>query len=228
MSKPDFLSGVSYWNNTDATVDGVLGGYGTTSVPRLDAAASRMLILSILPQISTIIPPHHSRNHNQHSTSPRRSFRALDCGAGIGRISSNVLLPLFNRVDIVEPVEKFLKAAETAGKSGRDGWKAVKEGESTGKGARMWLAGLQFFDPRSPSIPVPPLNEGEQVGTSTLFTLLGDKSLVWPEPSIPTPPEDGYDLIMIQLVFLPFRSPSLSLLHAADIMIVITDGVLVI
>lgn len=196
MSKPDFAKGIHYWQNTEATVNGVLGGYGTTSVPRLDAAASRMLILSILPQISTIIPPHHSRNHNQQ-TPIRRSFRSLDCGAGIGRVASNVLLPLFNRVDIVEPVEKFLQAAETAGKNGRDGWKAVKEGEPTGKGARMWLAGLQFFDPRCPSIPVPPLNEGEEVGTSVLFATLGD-SVVWPEPSIPTPEEDGYDLIMIQ------------------------------
>jgi hypothetical protein len=32
-----------------------------------------------------------------------RPFRALDCGAGIGRVTSTVLLPLFDLVDLVEP-----------------------------------------------------------------------------------------------------------------------------
>ncbi|KAL8278482.1 hypothetical protein RQP46_009172 [Phenoliferia psychrophenolica] len=189
--KPDFAAGVSYWANTPATVNGVLGGYGpTTAVPRLDAAMSRMLLLSILPQLSTIVPPHrHTKNASPPS--PRRSFRALDCGAGIGRVTSTVLLPLFDRVDLVEPVQKFLDTArDDATKAHKEGWKLVKDGAHN-KGVRMWLAGLQHFDPAKPATP---LGGGSSVTVGTF----GDATLTWPPPTESTPQEDGYDVVMIQ------------------------------
>lgn len=228
LKKPSFKDGVSYWNSTEATVNGVLGGYGTTSVPRLDAAASRMLLLSILPGLSTITPAHRAKQPLSKSlpVTTRRSFRALDCGAGIGRVSSNVLLPLFNRVDIVEPVAKFLQEAERAAIIGRDGWKAVAKESEGGKGVRMWCAGLQYFDPRAPGTPVPPLIAGEEEGTTTLFATIGDSTLSWPEPTSPTPEEDGYDLVMIQLVvFLP---PHFLLFSLTGVFLFLLGGVLVI
>ena len=36
---------------------------------------------------------------------------ALDCGAGIGRITKTVLKPMFNNVDLVEPSETQLNEA---------------------------------------------------------------------------------------------------------------------
>ena len=39
--------------------------------------------------------------------------RALDCGAGIGRVSKRVLLPLFSEVDLVEQNQSFLEKAKT-------------------------------------------------------------------------------------------------------------------
>ena len=36
----------------------------------------------------------------------------LDCGAGIGRISKRLLLPLFNEVDLVEPNSAFLERSQ--------------------------------------------------------------------------------------------------------------------
>jgi protein N-terminal methyltransferase len=40
-------------------------------------------------------------------------MRALDCGAGIGRVSKTLLMPLFGKVDLLESNSKFLeKAAE--------------------------------------------------------------------------------------------------------------------
>lgn len=39
--------------------------------------------------------------------------RALDCGAGIGRVSKRVLLPLFSEVDLVEQNQTFLEKAKT-------------------------------------------------------------------------------------------------------------------
>ncbi|KDE06548.1 hypothetical protein MVLG_03196 [Microbotryum lychnidis-dioicae p1A1 Lamole] len=205
---PQFQVGVDYWANTEATVNGVLGGYGpATAVPRLDATASRMLILSIMPHLSTIAPPHRASISASETTtattqSQRRSFRALDCGAGIGRVTSTVLLPLFDRVDLVEPVPKFLKEAQRHAERGREGWKYL----STGKGVRMWQAGLQFFDPAAPAIPVPPIRyEDPQavVGTVELVATYGSESLVWPDPKRRRDTdsggaEDGYDLCMIQ------------------------------
>ena len=37
--------------------------------------------------------------------------RALDCGAGIGRVTKRLLLPLFDTVDMVEVNQKFLDSA---------------------------------------------------------------------------------------------------------------------
>jgi len=39
--------------------------------------------------------------------------RALDCGAGIGRITKHFLSLYFDKVDLVEPVQKFITAAKT-------------------------------------------------------------------------------------------------------------------
>lgn len=42
-----------------------------------------------------------------------QSGRALDCGAGIGRVSKRLLLPLFSEVDLVEQNPAFLEKAKT-------------------------------------------------------------------------------------------------------------------
>ena len=34
---PDVAKGVEYWESVPATVDGVLGGYGNGTLPRVDA-----------------------------------------------------------------------------------------------------------------------------------------------------------------------------------------------
>ena len=47
---------------------------------------------------------------------PSRTF-ALDCGAGIGRITKNLLLNHFKHVDLVEQNLKFLEVAKTYLKS---------------------------------------------------------------------------------------------------------------
>lgn len=167
----------------------------TTSVPRLDATSSRLMLLSLMPELSTITPPHRTAPSDP---TPKRSFRALDCGAGIGRVTSTVLLPLFHRVDLVEPVPKFVEQAKSNALRGKEGWKQLTAG---GKGVRLWRAGLQFFDPAAPAVPVPPLVAGGPKGTVELFATLGDESLDWPDASVRVGEdgaEDGYDLVMVQ------------------------------
>lgn len=192
MAQPDFAAGVEYWDNTPATVSGVLGGFGsTTPVPRLDQMSSRLILLSLLPELS-LIPSAHA----PPSDTPRRSYRAMDAGAGIGRITSTVLLPFFDRIDLVEPVGKFLQQAKIDGeKRTGEGWKLLKE--KPGKSVRLWQAGLQYFDPSCPAIPL-------EEGTSTLHhTLISSDStsaplVPFPDPTVPCPREDGYDVCWLQ------------------------------
>ncbi|XP_021188345.2 N-terminal Xaa-Pro-Lys N-methyltransferase 1-like [Helicoverpa armigera] len=82
-----------YWANVPATVDGVLGGFGHIS--EIDLDGSRKFLDEILAL-----------------KNPPDTKLALDCGAGIGRVTKHVLLPRFEKVDLVEQDEKFLTSAK--------------------------------------------------------------------------------------------------------------------
>jgi protein N-terminal methyltransferase len=84
----------AYWETVDASLDGVLGGFGYLS--DIDVDSSRKLLLETLQHL--------------HPLSPKQMY-ALDCGAGIGRVSKQLLMPLFGTVDLVESQPKFLKRA---------------------------------------------------------------------------------------------------------------------
>lgn len=224
---PDFEAGIRYWDSVPASVNGVLGGFGpATTVPKQDAISSRLLLLSLFPQLSLIVPPHLAQSTTNTTlpgqstsaasastdsvTQERRSFRALDAGAGIGRISSNVLLPLFDRVELVEPCEQFIrKAVEDATAAKRDGWKLLATDNSTSapdkerrnpKGVRFWQAGLQFFDPATPGLST------TGTATSLLATVPPSSSdddssspaIDWPNPNVVCDIEDGYDVCFLQ------------------------------
>ncbi|KAL6045078.1 N-terminal Xaa-Pro-Lys N-methyltransferase 1, partial [Balamuthia mandrillaris] len=80
-----------YWKETPATVDGVLGGFGFLS--EIDITSSEAFLSAFF------------------SSGLQRSA-ALDCGAGIGRITKDMLLKHFERVDLVEPNADFLNKAK--------------------------------------------------------------------------------------------------------------------
>ncbi|KAF9535299.1 AdoMet dependent proline di-methyltransferase-domain-containing protein [Crepidotus variabilis] len=106
VSLPVVEDGIEYWKTQPASLDGVLGGYGTGSLPRIDALGSRLFLLNLYPELSTL----------QSSFKPlykplQRRTRALDVGAGIGRVTADVLLHLVSDVILVEPVEPFIKEA---------------------------------------------------------------------------------------------------------------------
>ncbi|XP_019156326.1 PREDICTED: alpha N-terminal protein methyltransferase 1 [Ipomoea nil] len=94
---------IRYWEKVDATVDGVLGGYG--HVNDADIAASDAFLTSILAERF----PAQRDAPTAGRTS--RHLVALDCGSGIGRVTKNLLLRHFNEVDLLEPVPHFLEAA---------------------------------------------------------------------------------------------------------------------
>ncbi|KAI0527159.1 hypothetical protein KFK09_002758 [Dendrobium nobile] len=89
-----YRKGISYWQGVDASVDGVLGGYG--HVNEADLKGSEAFLKPLLID----------RFGNE-----RRHLVALDCGSGIGRVTKNLLLRHFNEVDLLEPVSHFLDAA---------------------------------------------------------------------------------------------------------------------
>ncbi|TXG48211.1 hypothetical protein EZV62_027505 [Acer yangbiense] len=91
-----YREGISYWEGVEASVDGVLGGFGT--VNEADINGSEALLQTLL---SDRFP---NAGKNQHLV-------ALDCGSGIGRITKNLLIRYFNEVDLLEPVSHFLDAA---------------------------------------------------------------------------------------------------------------------
>lgn len=78
----------SDWTKVPATVDGVLGGFGSGRVPKVDVVTS----LAFLSQLRSQLPSR---------------LLAADCGAGIGRVTLDVLLQIADLVDLVEPVKVF-------------------------------------------------------------------------------------------------------------------------
>lgn len=81
-----------YWSHISPTVDGMLGGLSV--IDPTDVKGST----NFLNTLFKMRPPP-----NKH--------RVLDCGAGIGRVTKNVLIKYFNTVDLVEQDENFVRRA---------------------------------------------------------------------------------------------------------------------
>lgn len=139
----DKEGGVKYWTSRPATVDGVLGGFGTLS--HADAMSSRMFLLTVAPHLSRIKGPGNSDGKAAATT--KQKTRALDVGSGIGRVTSTVLLPLVDYVDIVEPTPHFVQEALRAAKAGE--WKSLYDTRNMQevKTVRFYELGLQDFRP---------------------------------------------------------------------------------
>ncbi|KAJ4458085.1 putative N-terminal Xaa-Pro-Lys N-methyltransferase 1 [Paratrimastix pyriformis] len=84
-----------YWKEQPSTVDGMLGGIG--EVAQTDEEGSRAFIQRIFQR--TTIPP---------------DSRALDCGAGIGRVTIKVLADCFQTIDVQEQSSNFVRTFQEA------------------------------------------------------------------------------------------------------------------
>ncbi|KAI0971055.1 AdoMet dependent proline di-methyltransferase-domain-containing protein [Xylaria arbuscula] len=82
-----------YWQGIDASDNGMLGGYGHVS--RVDLRGSRSFL---------------SKLGFGRKNGVKTIRRALEGGAGIGRITNGLLLDLAETVDVVEPISKFTDA----------------------------------------------------------------------------------------------------------------------
>nr|KAF6315056.1 N-terminal Xaa-Pro-Lys N-methyltransferase 1 [Myotis myotis] len=114
----------AYWKDVPPTVDGMLGGYGHIS--SIDINSSRKFLQRFL----------------REGPNPTGTSCALDCGAGIGRITKRLLLPLFRAVDMVDVTEDFLAKAKTY------------LGEEGKRVRNYFCCGLQDFSPEPNSYDV--------------------------------------------------------------------------
>eukprot|EP00472_Partenskyella_glossopodia_P012736 CAMPEP_0197540274 /NCGR_PEP_ID=MMETSP1318-20131121/65307_1 /TAXON_ID=552666 /ORGANISM="Partenskyella glossopodia, Strain RCC365" /LENGTH=313 /DNA_ID=CAMNT_0043099211 /DNA_START=3 /DNA_END=940 /DNA_ORIENTATION=+ len=85
-----YQKGAAYWQTAKATLDGVLGGFGFVSP--MDVKESKTFIKSL---------KFLERN------------RAVDLGAGIGRVADELLVKMFKSVDLVEQDQKYVDTAKT-------------------------------------------------------------------------------------------------------------------
>ncbi|XP_072949149.1 N-terminal Xaa-Pro-Lys N-methyltransferase 1-B-like [Epargyreus clarus] len=116
MENGFYKRAANYWAGVPATVNGVLAGYADIS--DIDIESSKEFLDRILA-----------------SSDPPDTNLALDCGAGIGRVTKNLLAHYFHKVDLVEQDAKFINAAKQY------------LGERNDKLGTLYQIGLQHFEP---------------------------------------------------------------------------------
>jgi len=88
-----YTKAADYWENVTPTINGMLGGFAKISHTDIDGSNK---FLKFLLKVE-----------NGPGT-----VRALDCGAGIGRITKHLLTKHFTTVDLVEQDKHFLEKAK--------------------------------------------------------------------------------------------------------------------
>lgn len=85
---------IKYWSSIEPSINGVLGGYGdTTNVPRVDIVGSLIF---------------YRRVNTKFLKTSKETKYGMDFGAGIGRVTKNLLSNICDQVDLLEPVENFV------------------------------------------------------------------------------------------------------------------------
>ncbi|KAI0664770.1 DUF858-domain-containing protein [Cubamyces menziesii] len=210
---PDVEEGIKYWESQPASYDGVLGGFGNGSLPRVDALGTRQFLMYLLPELCTVPSAVRPLDVPAPAPASARRTRVLDVGAGVGRVTSDVLLHLFADVVLVEPVERFIAEAVRRGRaSERAGpaapgtgasiaedanpeaapWKGIGDGR---KSVTFVQATLQDFDPARPSAGVA---EGKA-------KILGRVGYVPAEDDLDT----GFDVVVCQWCLGAMSDPDL-------------------
>ncbi len=152
----------------------------------------------LLPELCTV--PSAVRPLSVPAEIASRRTRALDVGAGVGRVTGDVLLHLVSDVVLVEPVEPFVTEALRRGKASeappppstpeKGGehdqeivpWKGIADKT---KSVTFVRATLQDFDPIDPAS-----------SPSDKVKILGRVGYVPPSPQDDA--SDGFDVVMCQ------------------------------
>lgn len=89
---------LAYWSSIQPDVNGMLGGY--PQISRIDLRGSANFLAKLRRRYGSSRSPE--TNHESTYIS-----RAVDCGAGIGRVTRGLLVDICDVVDLVEPVSRF-------------------------------------------------------------------------------------------------------------------------
>lgn len=111
---------VDYWKKVEPSVGGMLQGFERIS--DVDCEGSRGF-LKYLKQEKVLTAECH---------------KAVDCGAGIGRVSKHFLLKEFDKVDIVEQCEEFTKNVH----------KYMDDEQLSERIENIFNVGMQVFEPQ--------------------------------------------------------------------------------
>lgn len=119
----DYNDAIDYWTSIPATVDGVLGGYGEgTSVPKADVVGSSTFLRKLKARMTP------EKGQIKYS---------VDIGAGIGRVTRDMLHKFSDKVDLVEPVKPFVEQMH----------QELKPLKDEGKLGEIYDIGMQEFIP---------------------------------------------------------------------------------
>ncbi|WRX26066.1 Alpha-N-methyltransferase NTM1 - like 1 [Theobroma cacao] len=139
-----YSEGVAYWEGVEASVDGVLGGFG--QVNEADIKGSEVFLNTLL----------HERfdggGRNQHLV-------ALDCGSGIGRITKNLLIRYFNEEFTPDAGSGALVISQMMTLSHF----LREQRDHSGGFAYMCLPCDFQLDVKCATSPIPPKNEGQKL-----------------------------------------------------------------
>ncbi|CAO4383976.1 unnamed protein product [Caenorhabditis nigoni] len=105
----------TFWSRCSQDEDGMLGGLAMLHGPDVQGSTN---FLTALKKNGIVT----------------KTLAALDCGAGIGRVTKNVLMPLFDSVDLVDLIEELVATS------------AAYIGTDDGIGEKF-VEGLQTFEP---------------------------------------------------------------------------------
>jgi len=126
-----YQTGYEYWedeSNCPATVDGVLGGFASLS--QHDLMGSKKFLMDLKSEIRPELKFGREENGGAMT-------RACECGAGIGRVTKGLLLPLgLSQCDLIEPSPRLLSSAP------------AYLGDTYSSQCRFFCTGLQDFEPR--------------------------------------------------------------------------------
>ncbi len=109
-----------YWATQSEDDQGMLGGYA--SISPTDVAGSLTFLARAFPALAEAFRAKAVRTQDgavvQGGTPALPLGRAIDCGAGIGRTTRNLLHPICETVDLVEQSAAFLETARTSNLAG--------------------------------------------------------------------------------------------------------------
>ncbi|QLQ78449.1 hypothetical protein HG537_0A06960 [Torulaspora globosa] len=123
-SQIDYDDAIDYWTAVPATVDGVLGGYGEgTVVPTMDVLGSNHFLRKLKSRM--VVEP---------------GFRKIgaDIGAGIGRVTRDMLSKHCDVVDLLEPVTPFVEQMSSE----------LQDLKAQGKIGQIFPIGMQDWEPQ--------------------------------------------------------------------------------